>query len=290
VKDTLFSSKISFNSKGILWDFSNPIVMGILNATPDSFYGKSRVNNLDAALAKAAQMINEGATILDIGGYSSRPGAAEVSQEEEIERTSHLIFELKKRHPSTLISIDTFRSQVAESAIKNGADIINDISGGQIDPEIFNIAANYSCPYILMHMRGTPADMMEHTEYDHLVNDIVHYFSVQIQQAEQAGVKDIIIDPGFGFSKTLEQNFALMRQLEILGLIGKPMLVGVSRKSMIYKTLNTSAEESLNGTTALNMMALQKGAMILRVHDVKAAYEAIVLHQKLISIDINAKA
>lgn len=283
MKDTLFSSKLSFNTKGILRDFSNPIVMGILNATPDSFYGKSRVNNLDAALAKAEQMISEGASILDIGGYSSRPGANEVSEKEEIERTADLIFEIKKRHTDILISIDTFRSQVAETAVKNGADIINDISGGQMDVKIFEIAAKYSCPYILMHMKGTPVDMMQHCNYNHLINEIVHYFSVQIRKAQLAGVKDIILDPGFGFSKTLDQNFALMHQLELIGLIGKPMLVGISRKSMIYKTLNTSPEESLNGSTALNMIALQKGAMILRVHDVKEAAETIALHQKLIT-------
>ncbi|MFT5819325.1 MAG: dihydropteroate synthase [Crocinitomix sp.] len=281
MKDTLFSSKISFNTKGILREFSNPIVMGILNATPDSFYGESRVNNLDAALSKAKQMITEGASILDIGGYSSRPGANEVSEKEEIERTADLIFEIKRQHPETLISIDTFRSDVAEVAVNNGADIINDISGGQLDARIFEIATKYSCPYILMHMRGKPADMMKHTNYDHLMNEIVHYFSVQISKAQLAGVKDIIIDPGFGFSKTLAQNFELLNQLDILGIIGKPMLAGVSRKSMIYKTLNISPEESLNGTTALNMVALQKGAMILRVHDVKAASETIALHQKL---------
>ncbi|NOQ72027.1 MAG: dihydropteroate synthase [Crocinitomix sp.] len=257
--------------------------MGILNATPDSFYSESRVNNLDIALAKAAQMINQGASILDIGGYSSRPGADEVSEKEEIERTADLIAAIKKEHPEILISIDTFRSRVAEEAVKKGADLINDISGGQMDARIFEVAAKHSCPYILMHMRGTPANMMKHTNYDHLINEIVHYFSAQIRKAQLAGVKDIIIDPGFGFSKTLEQNFELLNQLELLGFIGKPILAGVSRKSMIYKTLNTSPEESLNGTTALNMVALEKGAMILRVHDVKAAFETIVLHQKLIS-------
>jgi dihydropteroate synthase len=290
VKDTLFSSQLSFNTKGILREFSNPIVMGILNATPDSFYGKSRVENLEMAMEKAEKMIKDGASILDIGGYSSRPGASEVSEEEEIGRTAQLIKAIKKAHPKTLISIDTFRSKVALEAVKNGADIINDISGGQIDSEILNVAAKYCCPYILMHMRGTPATMMEHTNYDKLMSDLIHYFSVQIRKAVQAGVRDIIIDPGFGFSKTLDQNFDLLSQLDLFGVLGKPLLAGLSRKSMIYKTLNTSPEESLNGTTALNMIALKKGAMILRVHDVKAANEAIALHLKLNSVHKNSKA
>ncbi len=281
MKDTLFSSKLRFNTKGILREFPNPIVMGILNATPDSFYGDSRVNNLEAALNKAEQMINEGASIIDIGGYSSRPGAAEVSEKEEIKRTADLIAKIKSTHPETLISIDTFRSKVAQEAINNGADLINDISGGQLDPKIFDIAAQNKCPYILMHMRGTPETMMEMCQYDHLINDIILYFSKQVRKAQNAGIMDIIIDPGFGFSKTLEQNYELLDQMNLLGVIGKPILAGVSRKSMIYRTLNSSPEESLNGTTALNMVALQKGARILRVHDVKAASEAIILHQKL---------
>ena len=290
MKDTLFSSQLSFNTKGILREFSNPIVMGIINATPDSFYGKSRVNNLEMALKKAAEMINEGASILDIGGYSSRPGATEVSEEEEIDRTILLIQAIKKAQPETLISIDTFRRKVALEAVKNGADLINDISGGQMDSNIFNVAAEHCCPYILMHMRGTPANMMEHTSYDNLMLNLIHYFSVQIRKAEQAGVKDIIIDPGFGFSKTLDQNFALLSQLDLFWALNKPLLAGLSRKSMIYKTLDTSSEESLNGTTALNMIALKNGAMILRVHDVKAAHQAIALHLKLNAVHKNSKA
>ncbi len=281
MKDTLFSSKLRFNTKGILREFPNPIVMGILNATPDSFYEDSRVNSLEAALGKAEQMINEGASIIDIGGYSSRPGAAEVSEKEEIQRTTGLISKIKSAHPETLISIDTFRSKVAQEAINSGADLINDISGGQLDPEIFETAAQNKCPYILMHMRGTPATMMEMCHYNHLIKDIILYFSKQVNKAQNAGIMDIIIDPGFGFSKTLDQNYELLEQLDLLDVIGLPILVGVSRKSMIYKALNTSPEESLNGTTALNMVALQKGAKILRVHDVKAASEAITLHQKL---------
>lgn len=277
MKDTLFSSNPRFNIKGILREFRKPVVMGILNATPDSFYGKSRVNDLSLALSTAERMIKDGTEILDIGGYSSRPGASEVNIEEEIQRTKPLVAAIKKEFPETLISIDTFRAKVAAEAINAGADMINDISGGQLDPTIFEVAAEHSSPYIMMHMRNHPTKMMEDTHYDHLIKDLIRYFSVQVEKAEKAGVKDLIIDPGFGFSKTLEQNYELMQSLELLHVLEKPILVGISRKSMIYKTLETNPEKSLNGTTVLNTIALQKGAQILRVHDVKEAVEAVQL-------------
>lgn len=281
MKDTLFSSNLRFNTKGILREFSKPVVMGIINATPDSFYAESRVNENHFALKKAEEMIAEGAAILDIGGYSSRPGADEVTEEEEIERTEGLVDALKAQFPETLVSIDTFRSGVAERAIKAGADIINDISGGQIDPQIFNVAGNYGCPYIMMHMRGTPQTMMNNTTYTNLTKEIILFFSTQIEKAKKAGVKDFILDPGFGFSKTVDQNYELLNQLELLHVLEKHILVGISRKSMIYKALETTAEASLNGTTVLNTVALMKGAKILRVHDVREAIEAVNLIGRL---------
>ena len=281
MKDTLFSSKLRFNCKGILMEFPKPIVMGILNTTPDSFYAKSRATNLEKSLQAGNKMIEEGATIIDVGGYSSRPGADDISIREEMDRVLPVISFLKLSHPKTLISIDTFRSEVAEAAIEKGADIINDISGGQIDERILSVAAKYDTPYILMHMRGTPQDMMQKTTYSNLLEEVAYYFSERIQLARTAGIKDIILDPGFGFSKTLDQNYDLMGKLDLLNTLDCPLLVGVSRKSMIYKKLNIDMNDSLNGTTALNTIALMKGAQILRVHDVKEAVEAVTLYGAL---------
>ena len=281
MKDTFFSSKLTFNSKGILYTFEKPLVMGILNVTPDSFYASSRVQSNDAILERAEQMIREGATILDIGGYSSRPGASDISIDEEINRVVEPIAAIKKAHPKTLISIDTFRSEVAKAAIHAGGDLVNDISGGQLDRDMFSTVAELNCPYIMMHMLGTPQNMMERNHYKHLISDIARYFSERLSKAEQAGIKDLIIDPGFGFSKNIEQNYELMRQLELLHIHEKPILIGVSRKSMIYKKLDISPEESLNGTTALNTIALMKGADILRVHDVREAIETIEIIEEM---------
>ena len=277
MKDTLFSSQFRLNAKGILHEFSKPIVMGILNATPDSFYAASKIKETALGIKKAKQMIAEGAGILDIGGYSSRPGATEVSESEEIERVTALIEGIRTEFPSVLISIDTFRANVANAAILAGANIVNDISGGTIDPEILDVAAMYKCPYIMMHLRGTPQTMMQNTEYDNLIKEVVYFFSNQIEKAKKAGITDIIIDPGFGFSKTVSQNYELLGKLDVLKLLDKPILAGFSRKSMIYKSLQITANESLNGTTVLNTIALNKGASILRVHDVKEACEAVKL-------------
>jgi len=280
VKDTFFSSKLRFKSKGILHEFAEPVVMGIINVTPDSFYAGSRQNSLDEVLSIAKKMLEQGAGILDIGGYSSRPGAEEVSELEEINRTATKIKVIKNRFPEVLISIDTFRSNVAEQALLNGANIINDISGGQIDPSIFDIAAKYECPYIMMHMRGTPQNMMEQTHYNNLIETIKQFFSEQINKAEKAGVNDIIVDLGIGFSKTIDQNFELIQHLDSFKTLNKSILMGVSRKSLIYKSLGIEAAESLNGTTVLNTLCLLGGAQILRVHDVKEAREAIQLMSK----------
>jgi len=251
--------------------------MGILNATPDSFYSESRVQGMDLALEKARKMITDGATILDIGGYSSRPGAADISIAEELERVIPLTAEIRHEFPEILISIDTFRSEVARAAILAGADIINDISGGQLDPKILEVAAEFQCPFILMHLRGTPQNMQEKTTYSAFIPELLYYFSVQINAAKKAGVKDIILDPGFGFSKNNAQNFELLNALDRLKLFELPFLVGISRKSMIHKSLGITASESLNGTTVLNTLAIEKGASILRVHDVREAIETIEL-------------
>jgi dihydropteroate synthase len=277
VKDTIFYPNLTLNVKGILREFTKPVVMGILNTTPDSFYEQSRVTSSDEVLKKAAVMIEEGAEILDIGGYSSRPGAMEIPVEEELRRTTEVIRAVKIAFPEILISIDTFRSEVAAAAVLAGADIINDISGGMADPKILEVAGQFQCPYILMHMRGTPQTMMHETNYANLLEDVEIYFRNQVEKAKGFGIKEVILDLGFGFSKTTDQNYLLLKNLEYFQSLNCPILVGISRKSLIYKSLNQTAEDSLNGTTVLNTIALLNGAQILRVHDVKAAVEAVKL-------------
>lgn len=272
---------MTLNCRGRLVDLSTPKIMGIINATPDSFYSKSRVATSDDLKIRIEQMIEDGVDIIDIGAYSSRPNAEHISQEEELNRLLPLVEFIKKEYPNLLVSIDTFRAKVADECIQRGADLINDISGGQIEDELLEVIANKEVPYILMHMRGTPQTMMQYTQYKHLANELLLYFSKGIQKAKKAGIKDVIIDPGFGFSKTLEQNYQLLNNLELLNSLEAPLLIGISRKSMISKALNTTAEKSLNGTTALHMIALSKGAKILRVHDVKEAVECVKLHQLL---------
>ena len=255
--------------------------MGIINTTPDSFYQKSRFQDSDSLMNQVSQMVTEGVDIIDVGGYSSRPGAMNISVDEEISRVIPAIKKIHEKFPNLLISIDTFRSGVAVEALKAGASIINDISGGVQDEAIFKVAADLHAPYILMHMQGTPQTMSAQTNYENLMKDILFYFSNQIAKAKAAGIKDLILDPGFGFSKTIDQNFELLNNLNQLEIFGLPILAGLSRKSTIYKTLNISAEESLNGTTVMNTIALMKGASILRVHDVKEAKQAIQLISKL---------
>ncbi|MFK8046737.1 MAG: dihydropteroate synthase [Crocinitomicaceae bacterium] len=277
VKDTTFSSNFYLNYNGNLTVYKHPIVMGILNATPDSFYAKSRQLNVGKALEEVAKMIQEGAEIIDIGGYSSRPGAADISIKEEIGRVVPLISEIKAQFPHQIISIDTFRTEVAEKAIDVGANVINDISGGYNNPSIYQLASNARAPYIMMHMVGTPQSMQTNINYENLLRDILYFFSKQIDVAKSIGLNDIIIDPGIGFSKTIDQNFEVIKKLKEFSILRQPILAGVSRKSLIYKTLKIKPEFALNGTTVLNTACLLNGARILRVHDVTAAREAIEL-------------
>jgi dihydropteroate synthase len=277
-EDKLFPQKYTFQIKGCLYSWNKPKVMGILNLTPDSFFEGSRVpTDKKSVLEEAEKKIKEGADFLDLGGYSTRPGAADISIEEEIARVIPAISEIKKNFPDTLLSVDTFRSQVAKAAVEAGAELVNDISAGNLDPEMLPLVAQLGVPYIAMHMKGSPQTMQTETSYTDLVPDVLAYFGEKIEQFRKFGIKDVIIDPGFGFAKTREQNFELLRNLSSFKRLGLPVLVGLSRKSMIYKTLEISANEALNGTTALNMFALLQGADILRVHDVKEAKETIEL-------------
>lgn len=276
-ENTKIRSNYSIRVHDKLIDLSTPVVMGIVNTTPDSFFAGSRTAVDKTFLDKIEKMIDEGVSIVDIGGYSSRPGAKDVSIEEEISRVVPAIQAIKKNFPDLVISIDTFRSEVADKALSNGAHIINDISGFQIDPKIIHVAAKHNAPYVLMHMRGTPQTMQNLTEYDNILKDIGLYFSEKIKQLHEVGVKDIILDPGFGFSKTLEQNYQLLNGIDYFNFLEKPILIGISRKSMIYKKINSTPDsiETLKKTIELNKIALSKGAQILRVHDVKEAFELI---------------
>ena len=270
------------NANGRLMDLSEPQVMGILNVTPDSFYAGSRSETEKDIIQRLHQIINEGASIIDIGGYSSRPNAEHISMEEEMSRLRNGLEIIRKHTPNAIVSVDTFRADVAKMCVEEyGVAIINDISAGQMDKEMFSTIARLGVPYIIMHMKGTPQDMQVNPQYKHFLKEIFYYFSEKVQKLRDLGVKDIIIDPGFGFSKTLEHNYELMNHLEEFSLFELPLLVGVSRKSMIYKLLGTTPEEALNGTTALHTIALLKGANILRVHDVREAVETTKIVQKM---------
>lgn len=270
------------NTGGRLLDLQVPRVMGILNVTPDSFYKGSRYSGNSSIIEAARKMKDDGADIIDIGGYSSRPGAAEISQEEEEQRVFRAIKLVKNEVPDCVISVDTFRAGIARKAVEDyGAMMINDISGGELDAEMFSTVEKLNVPYILMHMRGTPATMQKLTDYDDIVADILRWFGTRIYDLHARGVKDIIIDPGFGFSKTVGQNFEMLRRLGEFSVAGLPLLAGLSRKTTIWKTLDITAEEALNGTTVLNTLALMKGADILRVHDVKEAVQAVKLVSSL---------
>ena len=262
-------------------DLCTPKVMGILNVTPDSFYDGGLYNRESDLLKQAEKMILEGADFIDIGGYSSRPKAEDISKEEEWNRVKPAIQSIKKEFPLALLSIDTFRSQVAHQAVSEGCDLINDISAGQVDKDMFHTVAALQVPYVIMHMRGTPQTMTQFTHYDHVVKEIIDYFHSILFQLNQHGIKDVLVDPGFGFAKAADQNFELLNQLEQLHILGKPLLIGLSRKSMIWKTLSTTPEFALTGTISLNTIALLKGASILRVHDVKEAKETICLLDKM---------
>lgn len=279
VEVTNFPKNTSMRIGDKLIDLSTPIVMGILNITPDSFYSKSRATNEKEILLKVGEMLQDGASIIDIGGYSSRPGAENISQKEELKRIAPVIESVRKTFPEAIFSLDTFRSEIAAFGLESGIDIINDISGFSIDEKLPEVIARYKAPYILMHMRGTPQTMQNHTDYNNIFKEMVYYFTEKINILQENGINDIIIDPGFGFSKTMEQNYFLLNNLQHFQLLNKPILAGLSRKSMIYKKLGITAEESLNGTIALNTLALSKGAKILRVHDVKEAVELIKIMQ-----------
>lgn len=271
----------SINCKGNLIDLSQPKVMGVLNITPDSFYDGGKYRDIDMILAQAKKMLQEGATFIDVGGYSSRPGAKDISPEEEKMRVVPIINLLVETFPEIIISIDTFRAEVAKAAIEAGAAIVNDISAGTLDDKMFATVAALKVPYIMMHMRGTPQNMKELTDYDDVVKDVIFWLSQKITAARAEGIDDIIVDPGFGFAKTTDQNFQILNKLEIFQSLEVPLLAGLSRKSMIYKSLDATPAEALNGTTVLNTVALQKGASILRVHDVQPAVEAVKLIEKV---------
>jgi len=267
----------TLNCKGKLLLIDQPIVMGIINATPDSFYEGHSTLGLNGIVSLAGKMINDGATILDIGGQSTRPGSERIPATGEIERVVPVIEAVLSKYPDTIISIDTYQSRVAEMAVKAGASIVNDISAGAMDQEMINMVAALRVPYICMHIKGTPETMQRDIHYENVVKEVLDYFIFKIAECKAAGIHDVIIDPGFGFGKKIVHNFQLLKQLEIFKLLEKPILAGISRKSTIYKTLGISANEALNGTTVLNTIALLNGAAILRVHDVKEAKEVIAL-------------
>ncbi|MGV3612317.1 MAG: dihydropteroate synthase [Fluviicola sp.] len=276
-ENTHFSRERELNIRGKLFTISAPQVMGIVNCTPDSFYAESRSSTTEKQRTLIDMHVKNGATWLDLGAYSSRPGAEHISEKEEIERLKFAVSYGLETYPEVKISVDTFQSEVASYALEQGVHMINDISGGLINPEIFSITAAHRVPYALMHMRGTPQTMAKWNQYDNLLSEVMVELGLQLEKARAAGLKDIIIDPGFGFAKNSEQNLELFSHLEAFQLFDCPILVGISRKSMIYKTLGIEAADSLNGTSVLNTMALSKGANILRVHDVKESVETVKL-------------
>lgn len=279
----------SLNVNGRLLDFSTPQVMGILNVTPDSFYAGSRSRTEAEIAARACQILDEGASIIDIGAYSSRPNAEHISPEEEMQRLRTGLEILNRNHPDAIISVDTFRAEVARQCVEEyGAAIINDISAGEMDEQMFPTVARLNVPYIMMHMQGTPQNMQKEPHYENLLKEVFMYFARKVRQLRDLGMKDIILDPGFGFGKTLEHNYELMAHLEEFGIFELPLLVGVSRKSMIYRLFGATPQEALNGTTVLDTVALMKGADILRVHDVREAVEAVRLIEKLKSVSFHS--
>jgi dihydropteroate synthase len=273
---------MTINCKGQIIDLSTPKIMGILNITPNSFYDGGKYSLENNAIAQVEKMLKEGATFIDIGAYSSKPNAELVSEEEELNRIIPVVKAILNKFPDALLSIDTFRSRVAQECINNGAALINDISAGSLDEKMMEVIASNNVPYIMMHLRGTPQTMQDQTNYEHIINEILTYFSDKVNKARSLGINDLIIDPGFGFAKTTDQNYEILSNLELFKMLELPILAGVSRKSMIYKTLDTSPEEALNGTTVLNTIAITKGATIIRVHDVKEAMECVKLCGNLV--------
>lgn len=277
-----YQTPLYINVNGRLIDLAQPQIMGILNVTPDSFYAGSRGVTEHYIIDRIFQIVNEGASIIDIGACSTRPNAVPVSSEEEMKRLREGLKLIREHCPDTVVSVDTFRADVAKMCVEEyGVAIVNDISAGELDKDMYPTIAHLDVPYIIMHMKGTPQDMQHNPQYDNLLKEICYYFSEKVQNLRNMGVKDIILDPGFGFGKTIEHNYELINHLEEFKFFGLPILVGISRKSMIYRLLGTTPEEALNGTTVLNTLALMKGANILRVHDVKAAVEAIKIVEKM---------
>lgn len=272
---------MNINCNGNLIDLSTPKVMGILNVTPNSFYDGGKHKEINSIIHQVDKMLSEGADFIDIGAYSSKPSAEFVSEEEEIKRLVPIVKSLVETFPTIILSVDTFRANVARASVENGVAIVNDISAGLLDDKMLETVAQLKVPYIMMHMRGNPQTMQSLTQYDDIVKEMIFYFSERIQKARSFGISDIIIDPGFGFAKTLEQNYEVLHKMELFSMLELPLLAGISRKSMIYKVLESSPQEALNGTSVLNTIALQKGAKILRVHDVKEAVECIKLVSKL---------
>lgn len=285
-KDTFLNRKYTLKTKGKVIDLSSPKVMAILNLTPDSFYSNSRAANLNEALHRTSEFLKAGANFIDLGAYSSRPGAIHISEEEELNRLIPVVEAITKEFPEALLSIDTFRAKVAETAIHAGAHIVNDISAGSLDEAMFDTVAKLNVPYIMMHMKGNPQNMQENPTYESIAIEVTNYFSDKITEIQQKGVNDIIIDPGFGFAKTIDHNYELLQKMEVLNSLELPILVGFSRKSMITKVLQNKSADALNGTSILNTIALTKGASILRVHDVKEAVECITLVEKILSCAI----
>lgn len=271
----------TLNCRGRLLSLETPVVMGIINTTPDSFYGGSRRQGEEELLSRAAQMLSDGASILDLGGQSTRPGSEQVGEEEELRRVLPAIKAIAARFPEAIISIDTFYASVATAAVEAGASIVNDVSAGTIDPELLPAVAKLNVPYVLMHMKGHPQTMQQNPVYDNVVTEVFDFLSFRIRELELMGIKDIIVDPGFGFGKTISHNFELLRNLSYFRHLDRPLMTGLSRKGTIYKTLNITPEEALNGTTVLHTIALMNGAAILRVHDVREAVEAVKLVGKV---------
>lgn len=278
-QDTFFLKKKSINCDGKLLNLDEPIVMGILNLTPDSFFDGGKHHDEAAIISHVKKMLVDGAQIIDVGGYSSRPGAQEVTEKEELNRVLPIVKLLKQEFDEIILSIDTFRAEVAQQAIKNGAAIVNDISAGNMDKTMFDVIANLKVPYIMMHMQGTPQTMQQNPNYKNVTNEVMNFFTKKLELLYKKGINDVILDPGFGFGKTIDHNYELLNHLDDFKLFELPLLVGVSRKSMITKALNIKASEALNGTTALNAFALTKGATILRVHDVAAAKQVVELYK-----------
>ncbi|SMO59421.1 dihydropteroate synthase [Solitalea koreensis] len=280
-KNTFFSKRATINCGGHLLDLSTPKIMGILNITPDSFFDGGRYLDEQAIVEQSGKMLDDGASIIDVGAYSSRPNAIDISAKEEIDRLLPALTLIKENYPNAIISVDTFRSEVAEAGIKAGGHIINDISAGELDGKMFETVSRLQVPYILMHMRGTPQTMQQLTDYNDLMREVVKYFVDKVTRLKKLGVHDLILDPGFGFAKNIDQNYELLKHMDEVKIFDLPLLAGLSRKSMIWKLLESKPEEALNGTSVLNTIALQKGAAILRVHDVKEAAEVLKIWMKV---------